>query len=70
MLTIKEKRIELERDRNNYFRSYINDVYLPALTSLTEECEEAGHVNLQSITRDDGSQYYICDSCKKQVELG
>jgi hypothetical protein len=69
MSTIKERRTLIEQDRNIYFRSYLQDVYFPAIISLTEECESAGHVNLETITRDDGSQYYICDNCRKQVEL-
>lgn len=52
--------------------SYQTNVYIPALERLTAECEAIGHVNLETITRDDEqhTQYYICDECGKQIELG
>lgn len=52
--------------------SYCDNITIPGLIQLTAECEAIGHVNLETITRDDEEQtrYYICDECGKQVELG
>lgn len=69
MATIKERKLELERAMMDYIRSYRNSTYLPALQELTAECEEAGHVNAETKTRPDESQFFICDNCGKQIEL-
>lgn len=52
--------------------SYQTFVYFPEIERLTAECEAIGHVNIETITRDDEYQtrYYICDNCGKQMELG
>lgn len=52
--------------------SYQTFVYVPEIERLTGECEAIGHVNLETITRDDEerTRYYLCDECGKQIELG
>lgn len=65
MPTIKERRQLLETEHRNYML----ETYRPAVRALTEECEAVGHVNMETKTREDGSQYYICDNCKKLIEL-
>ena len=51
---------------------YIFSVLVPTYERITAECEAIGHVNAETITRDDEYQtrYYICDGCGKQMELG
>jgi hypothetical protein len=49
-------------------RYYIDNI-LPDVLQLTFECEQIGHINLETITREDGTQYYSCDECSKQIEL-
>lgn len=51
---------------------YINNFFIPQIDALTAECEAIGHVNVETITREDEYQtrYYICDGCGKQMELG
>lgn len=53
-------------------RYYVDSVFVPTYARITAECEAIGHVNLETISRDDEEQtrYYICDGCGKQVELG
>lgn len=80
--TIKEKMSILNGQFNEYVKSiadnpqehkppttYYIDNILPDVLQLTLECEQIGHVNLETITREDGTQYYSCDECSKQIEL-
>lgn len=52
--------------------SYCNNIVVPEIIRLSIECEAIGHVNLETITRDDEerTRYYLCDECGKQIELG
>ena len=66
---------EVKSDENKFnavLTPYLTGFYYPMLIQLTAECEAIGHVNIETITRDDEYQtrYYICDNCGKQMELG
>lgn len=65
MSTIKEKRKIIDDNH----REYMASTYIPALKALTSECAEAGHVNLETKTRDNGTQFFVCDNCGSQVNL-
>jgi len=49
--------------------NYQSTILFPQLKQLTDECSTIGHVNLETISREDGSNYYSCDNCKLIVEL-
>jgi hypothetical protein len=76
--SIKEKMLAVNQEfysivQNPEFTGSKSEYYLqnffPRVLQLTFECEQIGHVNLETNTRDDGSQYYSCDQCNKQIEL-
>ena len=69
MLTLKERRELIEKNYTDYIKQYRDSVLLPEWNQIILECEAIGHVNAQTITRDDGSQYYICDNCKKMIAV-
>lgn len=83
MPSIKEQIQQMNSDYQSYLRSksdqlqssitgYVFDVFTPTYERITAECEAIGHVNLETITRDDEerTRYYLCDECGKQIELG
>lgn len=65
MATIKERRDTISpKDYINVFE------FLTEISNLELECEQTlGHINLGISTREDGSHFYICDECRKQIEL-
>lgn len=77
-LSIKERKEILYaemRDKymnsNIYSDSDMEHILIPQGIQIELDCEiQTGHVNLETITREDGSKFYICDDCGKQVELG
>ena len=81
-MTIKERVEQMYNDFNVFcddpnttqpmIDEYVQNILLPTYLELTIECESIGHVDLETITRDDEehTQYYVCDECGKQVELG
>lgn len=85
MESIKERRKKLLAENREYRKSltgdiediciksndYLVDVIVPQIKELENECEQTGHVNLEIVTREeDSSKYYICDECRKLIELG
>lgn len=66
MESIKERRIAAQKALHEYLAQ---SNYLQIMRELTMECSEVGHVNLNTRTRSDGTQYYTCDNCNLQVEL-
>jgi hypothetical protein len=82
-ISIKEKRQQIddktsefmavEENRNNIesINRYIETVVIPQIMSLETECGQIGHVNLQTLTVNDefNTQYYICDNCRKTINL-
>lgn len=70
MATIKERREALNQ-LNIWKENPDGYAVFYTIRELEIECEQTlGHVNMNTITRDDNSHYYICDECGKQVELG
>ena len=50
-------------------KEYFNDVYVPALIGIQQECEALGHSYNETKTGDDGFAYYICENCRKVGKL-
>ena len=69
MATIKERKQQLDLERLIFTTNYSRNVYHPALAELIKECEAQGHVNLETKSREDGPDYFVCDNCGKTVNL-
>ena len=65
MATIKERKKILD----DMHREYMANTYIPTLKAITSDCSTAGHVNLETKTRDNGTQFFVCDNCGSQVNL-
>jgi len=63
---IKERRIAAQKALHEYLAQ---SNYLQIMRELTMECSEVDHANVETKTRSDGSQFFICDNCGLQVEI-
>ena len=50
---------------HNIKKEYFNNVYVPALIGIQQECEALGHSYNETKTGDDGFEYYMCENCRK-----
>lgn len=69
MSNIKEKRAQLDINLSEHVKYYLQTVHNPALKQLEDECEAAGHVNLQTLSQPEGPDYFLCDNCGKKIHL-
>lgn len=79
MPTIKERRAAIYAEFRQFRRDnpdtepepFLSDTFIPTLQQIENDCQaETGHINPGTITREEGSKYYICDDCRKLIELG
>lgn len=79
MSTIKERRTSIYAALRQFKLAnpgihpepFLSDTFIPTLQQIENDCQaETGHINPGTITREEGSKYYICDDCRKLIELG
>lgn len=65
MSTIKERKELITQTFGEHKR-----VYITQMNQLQDECEAIGHVNAgEEYTTDIGTRYYICDNCRRPVNI-